>query len=111
MPAPFVIFGELHDLGSNRIQCVITDDFQEVLLFFNEPRVKPTLKEMSCSLVTSIEGLRIAAVQPLHSPRERAVGQFKHEMVMVRHQHVLVDNPLETVGGVAKQVQENEPVL
>jgi rod shape-determining protein MreB len=68
------------------------------------------LEQVSLEAVPVIERLRIPAVQQLHSGRNVAVRGLDEEVVMVRHQAVRVQPPLEPPHDVVDEEHEQDAV-
>ncbi len=67
MAAPNVILGPRDDPGPHRIQDYVAQHLEVVGLLLDQKGLVTTLKEMTDTLMTPIERLRISAVEPLHA--------------------------------------------
>ncbi len=86
-PGEAVKYAELgDDLGADRVQMKVADQFQQVGLLLDDNRLVPILKEMAHAVMPPIEGAGVARQQGPHHPRQRAPPRADQEMGMVRHQ-------------------------
>jgi hypothetical protein len=60
--------------------------------------------------VALVEVLRVLAVEPLHSIRERRPRCLEHEMVVIHHQHIRMQHPPEPPHRLAEQLQEHQAI-
>jgi hypothetical protein len=68
------------------------------------------LEEVSDPAVPTVELLRIAPVQPVHSPRKLGEIGLDDEMEVVRHQTCGVKRPFEALERYGQEREEGAPV-
>jgi len=56
--------------------------------------------------MTSVERLRVLAIEPLHAARKCLRRQLDHQVNMIAHQHVRCDGPVEALHAGAEQRDE-----
>jgi hypothetical protein len=57
-----------------------------VILVVDDPREEALLEQMAFATVSSVEALRVQAVQPVHHRRQLLAGRL-HDEVVVRAHH------------------------
>ncbi len=72
----------------------------------DQDRFIPTLENVTSALVSSVESLRVDAVQMAHAFGKVRVRSFGEDMVMVVHQAISVDNPVESLSAVVEYIEK-----
>src|SRR5712692_3895741 len=85
-PAP--CRGLLAELGTDRIEVNVTEQFLKIGVFLAEDRLVPALKKMADAAVAEVKVLHITGEQSLHDDRERELRYLDEEVEVVRHQTV-----------------------
>jgi hypothetical protein len=91
------------------ISCARVGEVEPVLLVDQE-RMKPSLEEMAGAGMRAVEPPGVAAVEPMHAPRQVRLRRPDHEMEVIRHQHPGRDAPAEALDGFAEETQEGEAI-
>ena len=76
----------------------ISAQFQEIGIGLNEDGLVTALKEVSASLVTSVEIDRIGGVQSLHKATEIRIAAAQRKMQVVVHENEHVDFRIVKIG-------------
>ena len=61
--------------------------------------------------MSSVEPLRVLAVHPLHAARERHLGCFDDEVVVIGHECVRVDDPAKAPDSLGEDGEELQVIL
>src|ERR1700682_954591 len=109
--APAIRLRPIDHASSNGIEGDVADQRQEIALLLDEEALEATLKDMARTIVTAIEPLSVLAVHPLHPARERRLGRLEHEMEMIRHQGVRMDDPAEPANGLGEDAEEHQVIF
>lgn len=96
--------------GADRIQHDVAEQFAEMRLPLDQDAAKPTLKEVSATLVAAIEPARVSPIEPMHAAREIRLGCLDHEVEMIRHQHPRGDAPPKALHGVPEKREEHPSI-
>src|SRR5919204_3424946 len=86
--APCPVTRVVAEAASYRIADDVATCLREMLFALDECQAKSSLEQVATSVVALIERLRVEAVQPSDSPRQRCLGHPQHEVVVVRHQAI-----------------------
>jgi hypothetical protein len=78
-----------------------------VLVVFDQVGREPVAEEMTVALVTAVEVLCVAAVEPMHSEREVGLRPAEEEVVVGAHQAIAEAFDVELGEHAAKQPQEH----
>jgi hypothetical protein len=65
-----------------------------MLIFLNEYRFVPPLKNVSYARMSAVEALRVYSVQLLHSRTEVWIRRFDADVIVVIHQAIRVTQPI-----------------
>jgi hypothetical protein len=84
---------------THRIERDVSQDLEEMRLGFDLLREEPLLEQVSLDFMSPVEPLRVHRVQPVHSGRQRGLGQVEQDVVVVRHQAVRGTGPEGTPRG------------
>jgi hypothetical protein len=74
--------------GTNRVAHDVATRLGEMFLGLYAGQTEPTFEEMTTSVVTAVERLRIEPVQPLHLSRQSRVRDAKDQVIVICHQAV-----------------------
>jgi hypothetical protein len=72
--------------------------------------MESSLEQMPVKPVSSVESLRVAAVQSLHSSREIGSGRLHNEMKVVWHQTVGVTGPPSPRDDLSEEGEKGAPI-
>jgi hypothetical protein len=70
--APAVLLGPLDDAGANGIESDVANDGEQLGLFLDQMPVEPTLEQVSVTLVSLVEPLRVAPARATACPGRRS---------------------------------------
>ncbi len=77
----------------------------------NQDSLITSLKDMSHTMVIPIMGLSINAIELLHAFTEVAIGRFDCQMVVIIHQAVGMDQPIEGLDHLAQDFKKCDSVV
>ncbi len=79
----------------DRIQHRVAHELLQVVIALGERRTEWTFEQMPLEAVPPVETLRPNAVQALHPSGERLLGRMDNEVMVVAHQAISEEVPLE----------------
>jgi hypothetical protein len=97
-------------LDPHRVQMHIPAQLQPPLPGLHQHRLVAALKKMTHAPVTSVEPNRVADIQPLHDHPQGDVAALHNQMIVIRHQHISVDQHTESLRQLRHQFQPVTPV-
>ena len=77
----------------------------------DEDRLESALKKVTNALMTTIEDLRVEAIEIAHTDRESRLGRFEEEMVVVAHEHVGMYPPGSGSGDTTENPEKKLPIF
>jgi len=80
---------------ADRIEDGVAPHLVQIILLVDENPLVAALEKMPNALVSLVEDANVFAVQPMHPLGERAERRLDDEMVVIRHQAILVETPSE----------------
>lgn len=78
-----------------------------MLVAFDQVGREPVAEEMTVPLVTAVEVIRVAAVEPMHSEREVGLRPAEEQVVVGAHQAIAEAHDIELGEHAAKQPKEH----
>jgi hypothetical protein len=71
----------------------VARELEQVPVAVDGRRIEPPLEEVTVDGMAVIEGLRVPAVEPMHSGGEIGLGCLEDKVVVIRHEAVAVPAP------------------
>jgi hypothetical protein len=104
-PAPIV--GAAHQIGAQRIPLHITQDGQQMIIWFDRKGPEPALPDVPIGPMELMMAMNMAREQPLHSRTQVFVtGWPESQMKMIGHKTVANDPHRDMCASLAKQPNE-----
>ena len=79
-------------------------------LLLDQDILEAPIEQMSGAVMAFVESLDVSAEKPLHPGREGTLGRLDREVVVRRHQRVVVKDPVRSLNLLAQQVEKQDPV-
>jgi hypothetical protein len=109
--APGPVTSRPAQLGAHRIQHDVTRQLPQIAVFVDKHRLVAPLQHMAYPAMPSVESLRIDAVDLAHPPRKRRPQRFDQQVVVIAHQAIRPQAPLEALAYTRKPRAERLPIL
>jgi hypothetical protein len=84
---------------------------EAVRLRFDQHVLEPVLEEMPATIVVSVEALDLSPQKAMHTGRERAFRRHEREVIVIRHEAVLVENPAGAGDLLGEKIEKQLAVL
>src|SRR5258708_39542770 len=111
MAPPPIVLRPLDHPGPHGIEGDIADERHQVALLLDQEPLETPLEEMPRAFVSPVEPLGVLAVHPLHAARERGLRRLNHEMEMVGHEGIGMDDPTEAPDGLGEDAEEHQVIF
>jgi hypothetical protein len=108
--APPPLASRLYKPGPDRIENNVPGQLQKMRLLLDQDGLEPSLHQVTVSLVSPVEPLRVDAVEVSHAPGQVGFGRFDQQMEVVAHQNEAMQSPFEALDSLSEDVQEAFPV-
>ena len=107
---PLVLLPESKAGDPDRIQMQIPPHLVQSVLFQQQHRFEPALKDVSPATMRPIETTRVTGLEPANGVAEIGLTAADQHMVMVVHEHERVHLERETLRHLRQQSQEPVPI-
>ena len=81
-----------------------------MIVVFDQVGREPVAEEMTVALVTAVEVIRVAAIEPMHSKREIGLRPAEEQVVVGAHQAIAEAIDVELREHAPKQPQEHSSI-
>jgi len=88
-----IIFGIIHQAGSNGIQMDVSGQLPVVVLALDNDALEPALKQWTTSPVPTVEADGVSGVKIVHARRQVAMGTSQKEVEVIVKERPGVDGP------------------
>lgn len=80
-------------------------------ILLHQDRRVAALKNVADAIMTTVEALRIHAVELPHPPREIGIRRFDEKVVVIAHRAVGMQRPVVALPDLSEDVEKQMPVV